>query len=170
LNLLNDQLLPVRMAEGRQALFDLPGLLALLGRAEIGGFLFLRPHQRHPWHAFCVQLAALALHRAGEADIRHPPERWRELLRGLTAEWPGDEPWQLVVADLGKPAFMQPPVPERTLADFNNAVETPDDLDVLVTSKNHGVKQGQMAGEEAIYWALALVCLQTTGVYYGQGK
>lgn len=45
----------------------------------------LRPHQRAPWHSFCVQLAALALHRARREAIPTDADIWRELLRQLTA-------------------------------------------------------------------------------------
>ena len=38
----------------------LPGVLAGLVRDEISDFPKLRPHQRHVWHAFLVQIAALA--------------------------------------------------------------------------------------------------------------
>ena len=40
-----------------------------------------------------------------------------------------------------RPAFMQPPAraAERE-KDFKSVVSTPDDLDMLVTSKNHDIK------------------------------
>jgi CRISPR system Cascade subunit CasA len=170
LNLLTDPLLPVEPADGRRISVDLPTLFELLGRDAIVGLPFLRPHQCHPWHAFTVQLAALALHRAGEDSLEHGAERWRALLRALTPEWPGDEPWHLVVEDLAAPAFMQPPVPEDTLGGFRNLIAAPDDLDVLITSKNHGVKQGQAAQASPSEWVAALVSLQTTGGFGGAGN
>ena len=43
--------------------------------------------------------------------------------------------------DLTKPAFMQPPASsEKKRADYKSAIETPDELDMLVTSKNHDLK------------------------------
>jgi CRISPR system Cascade subunit CasA len=116
------------------------------------------------------QLGALALYRADEGGVAHDAERWRAMLRGLTAEWPDDAPWRLVVEDLTRPAFMQPPVPEKTLAEFTGEADTPDDLDVLVTSKNHGVKQAATADGSPASWITALVTLQTTAVYYGNGN
>jgi len=41
------------------------GAFAALARGEAWSFPALRPHQRKPWHAFTVQVAALALIRAG---------------------------------------------------------------------------------------------------------
>lgn len=123
-----------------------------------------------PWHQFCVQLGALALHRA---DLEAPPataEEWRDLLRGLTLTWPEDEPWRLVVDDPTRPAFMQPPIAKGSANPHKTPVATPDDLDVLVTSRNHGVKQGQAADASPAAWIAALVTLQTTGGYLGAGN
>ena len=86
---------------------------------------------------FLTQLAAIALHRAGRSDPRLPEEEWRRLLLALTEGQ--HEPWSLVVDDLSMPAFFQPPVPENSLADWT-AHDSPDDIDVLVTSKKHDVK------------------------------
>ena len=78
-----------------------------------------------------MQLGALALHRSG---LEAPPgnaEQWRDLLRGLTPEWPQDEPWVLVVDDPSRPGFLQPPIPKGSADPHRTTVETPDDLDVL---------------------------------------
>ena len=131
---------------------------------------FLRPHQHAPWHSFMVQLAAIALHRGSCAGIPDEAEAWRDLLRGLTSKWPEDEPWRLVVPDVSKPAFMQPPVPAGSADPHKTAIGTPDDLDVLVTAKNHGVKQGLVADATPAAWAVALVMLQTTGGFLGAGN
>ncbi|MDF1586563.1 type I-E CRISPR-associated protein Cse1/CasA [Marinimicrococcus flavescens] len=170
MNLLTDPLLPVELA-GSETPLDLPSLLAALAREEVTGLPFLRAHQQAPFHAFCVQLAALALHhRAGQGDIPGEPEVWRDLLRRLTPQWPDDEPWRLVVADPAKPAFMQAPVPEGTADPHTRVVETPDDLDVVVTSRNHGVKQALAADAPPAAWIAALVTVQTTAGFMGAGN
>ena len=89
---------------------------------------------------------------------------------GWTADWPDDEPWCLVVDDVTKPAFMQPPVIDRKRAqDFSkkptDIIETPDELDVLVTSKNHVVKSSIAKQCGVDDWIFALVSLQTMGGY-----
>jgi CRISPR system Cascade subunit CasA len=123
-----------------------------------------------PWHAFSVQLAALALHRADRTAIPDDATAWRDLLRGLTPAWPDDAPWRLVVDDPTLPAFMQPPIPKGVQDPHKTVVETPDDLDVLVTSRNHGVKQS-IAGEATpAAWVAALVALQTSGGFLGAGN
>lgn len=170
MNLLTDPLPPILDgAERRQAL-DLPSLLAAYARDEVVDLPFLRRHQQMPWHIFCVQLAALALHRAGEEAVVDDVETWRRLLRALTPEWPEDEPWKLVVEDVTQPAFMQPPVPPGTTDPHKNPVSAADDLDVLVTSKNHGVKQAIAHSASPAAWIAALVQLQTTGGFLGAGN
>ena len=170
MNLLTNPLLPFASMKEETRATDLPGLFAHFARDEVRQLPFLRPHQEMPWHAFMVQLGALALHRSGRTDIPDDPQSWRDLLRHLTAEWPDDEPWHLVVDDLHKPAFMQPPLPEKGAEPFKSVISTPDDLDVLVTSKNFGVKQGTAAGALPASWIAALVTLQTTGGFLGSGN
>jgi len=52
----------------------LPGTLAALARDEVDDFPALRAHQGMFWHMFLVQLAALALHGAGETEIPQDEE------------------------------------------------------------------------------------------------
>ncbi|MCB9944574.1 MAG: type I-E CRISPR-associated protein Cse1/CasA [Geminicoccaceae bacterium] len=170
MNLLSDPLLPSLCGESGPQVTDLPGLFANFARDDVRELPFLRPHQQMPWHAFMVQLAALALHRSGSRDISDDPDHWREILRGLTPEWPDDEPWRLVVDDLHEPAFMQPPIPAGSADPYKSTIQTPDDLDVLVTSKNHGVKQATAENADASAWVVALVLLQTTGGFLGSGN
>lgn len=147
---------------------SLPGLLACLARDEVDSFPALRPHQAPAWHMFLVQLAALALHRAGAGELPHTEQEWAQLLRGLTLEFPEDEPWCLVVDDWSKPAFLQPPVPD--MVTLKTAVSTPDSLDLLITSRNHDLKQEVSRHAEAQDWVLALISLQTGEGYGGAGN
>jgi CRISPR system Cascade subunit CasA len=146
----------------------LPGVMAALARDEIDGFPALRPHQAMFWHMFLVQLAALALHKAGRSDAAATEEGWKVLLRGLTPDFPGDEPWRMVVDDWTKPAFMQPPVPDGV--ELGNEVPTADALDLLITSKNHDLKQSVASGGQPEDWLFALVTLQTGEGYGGSGN
>jgi CRISPR system Cascade subunit CasA len=169
-NLLADLILPY--VDGRNVAdhSDLPTLLAAYSRDAVLDLPFLRPHQHAPWHSFLAQLAAIALHRGGLDEIPGDHETWRELLRGLTAKWGNDDPWRLVVEDVTRPAFMQPPVPKSMADPHKISIETPDDLDVLVTAKNHGVKQGLVADATPAAWIAALVLLQTTVGVFGAGN
>ncbi|MEZ5936184.1 MAG: type I-E CRISPR-associated protein Cse1/CasA [Alphaproteobacteria bacterium] len=170
MNLLTDHLLPARTPDGAIISCDLPGLLASYVDDGIVDLPFLRRHQEASWHCFLVQLAALALHRAGEADIPDSADVWRSLLRRLTADWPDDEPWRLVVDDVERPAFMQPPVLMGAGDPHKAPVDTADDPDVLVTSKNHGLKQGIGGDASAEVWIVALVMLQTCSGFLGSGN
>lgn len=94
---------------------SLPSLLAAAVRDEILDLPAVRPHQRQATYAFLAQLGALALVAADRREAPREADDWATLLRALTPQWSGDEPWTLVVDDLSKPALLQPLVPEGTL-------------------------------------------------------
>lgn len=169
MNLLSEPMLPIVTERAEVERVDLPMLLAAYADDAVLDLPFLRPHQRAPWHSFCVQLAALALHRTGHDNVVSDATVWRELLRKLTADWPDDEPWRLVVEDVTKPAFMQPPVPVGSGDPHRTSIGTADDLDVLETARNHGLKQS--IGSDAIpaIWIAAIVLLQTCASYSKAG-
>lgn len=114
---------------------------------------------------FLVQLAALALHRAGKKNTPEVEQDWLDALRNLTSAFPNDEPWCLCVADRKMPAFLQPPVPNGKK--LGKAAETPDELDILITARNHAVKKHIAKQNEAEDWVFSLVSLQTTANYGG---
>lgn len=152
----------------RESLF---GVLAALARGDAWSFPALRPHQREPWHAFTVQVAAMALIRAGLDALPTEERAWRGLLLALTPDQPGGEAWELVVDDWSKPALLQPPmVVDANRADYRSRLPTPDALDMLVTAKNHDVKQERLAGASDEDWLFALVTLQTTEGFLGAGN
>jgi CRISPR system Cascade subunit CasA len=138
-NLLSEALLTWRDAQRRMHQATLPEVLARLASSELADFPCVRTHQLEPWCMFLTQLAALALHRAGQTYAAVSAEQWRGLLLALTEH--AEAPWCLVVDDLSLPAFFQPPVPEGTV-DACKVCQRPDDIDVLVTAKAHDVKTG----------------------------
>ncbi len=169
MNLLLEPLIRVAGEHRAEAALNLPGVLAGLTRDEVTSFPALRAHQRHAWHSFLVLLAAIALHRAG---LNSPPEteaEWRDLLQRLTPDYPNDEPWSLVT-ELSKPALLQPPIPSGNLAELKNRITTPDGLDMLVTAKNHDIKQAVMINATAEDWLFTLVTLQTMEGFLGAGN
>jgi CRISPR system Cascade subunit CasA len=147
---------------------SLPGVLECLARDGVDSFPALRLHQAPAWHMFLVQLAALALHRTGANQLPHTELEWAQALRGLTPDFPDDEPWSLVVDDWNMPAFLQPPVPVGVT--LKTEVSTPDSLDLLITSRNHDLKQKVARQADAQDWALAMVSLQTGEGYGGAGN
>ena len=100
------------------------------------------------------------------------PEGWEEIIRALTPDYYQDnEPWQLVVDDIRKPAFMQPPASSvDKLKDYDKFVSTPDELDIIGTSKNHDLKS--TVGDRAAIddWIFSLVALQTNSAQDGVGN
>lgn len=179
-DLLIDPLIGVRSVHGDKRL-SLPELLAALSAGHIEGYTGLRAHQADPWHVFLVQLAA-------SIQVRHPTDRlpedpgyWRDGLLDLAD---GKETaWHLVVEDVTQPAFLQHPWQSREAdaADYGISqkrgrvaidakAQTPDDLDVLVTSKNHDAKMARMGDPGAQDWLFALLTLQTTSGFLGQGN
>ena len=157
-----------RDADGAVHRGSLFGAFAALAAGEAWSFPALRAHQASAWHAFTVQVAALALIRAGRDDLPGEEAAWRELLLALADNKP--EAWELVVDDWTKPALLQPPV--ETLAnkaDFKTPpLPTPDTLDMLVTARNHDIKQERIAEASEEDWLFALVTLQTSEGYSGR--
>ena len=168
-DLLRDPLIRVRLDSGITERMSLPGIYAALVEDRVAAFPALRPHQRHAWHAFLVQLAVIVLHRAGRRTPPTEVEQWRELLQNLTSDWEAGEPWQLVVEDPRQPAFMQTPAPNE-LKSYLGRKETPDELDLLVTSKNHDLKQQIANRGNPEDWVLALISLQTMAGFMGRGN
>jgi CRISPR system Cascade subunit CasA len=165
-DLLVESIFSWRDAQRRRAKTTLPGLLARLASGELADFPRLRTHQLDPWCMFLTQLAAIALHGAGQSDPRISEDQWRHLLLARTSGT--HEPWSLTIADLSKPAFFQPSVPEGKIDSWKTC-ESPDDIDVLATAKGHDVKAGLMHGDEPEAWVYALCTLQTMQGYPGRG-
>ena len=170
-NILTDSLVRYDRSDGPRVEASLPDIYAALMADEVEAFPALRPHQRHAWHAFLVQLGAIAMHHAG---LSQPPEdagEWLRIIRGLTPDCPNDKPWQLVVDDITKPAFMQPPARSKDRdADYKSEVTTPDELDMLVTSKNHDLKSDVVVQARVDDWIFALITLQTMEGFSGAGN
>ena len=167
-NLLVDTCLRASLREGGQ-LCSLPKLFALLVAEQVEGYPALRAHQEPAWHMFLVQLGAIAMHRAGLIELPMDEIAWRDIIRALTKDaFPDDEPWRLVVEDTSKPAFLQPPVP--TEVELKDPVYTPDALDMLITTRNHDLKQSVATAAMVDDWIFALVSLQTSEGYGGRNN
>lgn len=169
-NLLDERLLHYRRTDtGARIAATLPELFVAMARDEVQDFPALRPHQRHPWHAFLVQLAAIALHRTGRTDPFSKAAEWREALLGLTPDDPDGAAWCLV-SPVNRPAFMQSPEPSGDIGSWKNRLAAADELDMLVTSKNHDLKSGRMVRSTPEEWAFSLISLQTQEGFLGAGN
>lgn len=167
LDLLKDGIFEGIDEDQQPRIWTLPALLSELARAKSVEYRNLRPQQSHAWHAFLVQIGALAVNRAGVDSLPTQTEEWRGLLLGLTNEQ--HEPWCLVVDDLRKPAFFQPPLPrDQSIEDLNNASDTPEAIGIDVTAKNHDVKRARFQVPKPDHWVYALVTLQTMQGFSGR--
>ena len=174
-SLLDEPLIRARQVDSGQTVkYSLPGLFVAMARDEVRDFPALRPHQRHPWHAFLVQLAAMALHHAGRDQPFETEQEWKDALLALTPEHPDGAAWCLI-SPHDRPAFMQAPVPSGLVNDWKSVrdkttIATPDELDMLITSKNHDLKSARMRQGEMDDWVMALISLQTQEGSMGSGK
>ena len=168
MNTLTTPLIRVQFRDGETSLSTLPGVLASAMADRIATFTALRPHQHHAWHAFLVQLGAVASIRIGNSELPEDEDAWRGLLRGLAPEYADDAPWRLITPP-SRPALLQPPPPDG-LAALKNLLTTPDQLDMLVTSRNHDLKSSVMGDSEPDDWLFALLTLQTMEGFLGAGN
>lgn len=168
-SLLDEPLIGARLADARRVHLSLPALFVALAADGLRDFPALRPHQRHPWHAFLVQLAAIALHQAGRSEPFTAEDEWTSALLALTPDDPDGAAWCLI-APPDRPALMQAPVPEGNLSAWKNTLQAPDELDMLVTSKNHDLKAARMKQSAPEDWLTALVSLQTQEGFLGAGN
>ena len=173
-NMLTDRVVSVRVSSASGGFeitsSTLPEIYDFAQRDCIQGFNSLRPHQWQAWHCLLAQLAALALVKKGTSELPQTAEQWTELLRHMTVHWPDDEPWQLIVDDWQKPAFLQMPTPAGSEQEYKQTVTASDQLDMLVTSKNHDLKTAAAQQAQAEDWLFSLVTLQTTEGFLGAGN
>lgn len=167
-DLLEEPLFTVRLARGAAWKASLTQIFEILSRKENLEFPALRPYQHHPLYALLVQLASMALCHSQEEFKPASAQLWKSCLLRLTDG--AMEPFCLVVEDLVQPAFFQPPIPEGCLDAFKKEALTPDELDVLVTAKNHDVKASKMAHPDPEHWVFSLVTLQTMEGFLGAGN
>ena len=169
-NLLDEALIRWRCAaQGDLHRSSLPVLLAALATDSVRDFPALRPHQRHPWHAFLAQLAAIALHHAGLTTPWTEPTDWHAALLALTPNDADGAAWCLVTPP-DRPALLQPPVPGEQVDDWKNVLHAADELDMLITSKNHDLKGARATCAEPDDWLFALLSLQTQEGFLGAGN
>lgn len=167
IDLLHTPCLSVVDARGARDALSLPAVLTRLGAGEELEFPALQAHQRQAWQAFLGQVGALALRRSG-GNLDQDEDTWRTDLLSLASS---PESWQLVVDDLSRPAFLQPPVPEGNLGKYKRSRPSPAILDVLIAAKNHDLKLDRFSATAAAeHWIYALVTLQTTEGFLGRGN
>jgi len=158
-----------RERDGGTVFASLPQLLVALAGDEVRDYPALRPHQRHPWHAFLVQLAAIALHKAGRAVAFETCDEWCNALLALTPDDKDGAAWCLV-SPPNRPAFLQAAVANGSVVEWTSEAFAADAIDMLVTSKNHDIKAGRAYRSQPEDWLFALLSLQTQEGFLGAGN
>lgn len=165
MNLLTEPLLRVETTTGLERM-TLPGLLAALGEDRVEALTGIQRHQEESFHVFLCSLAAAILARRDDTEPRQSEDYWRSGLRLLSGD-SGDDAWTLVVEDLGKPAFMQPPC---TGVVFSKAQVSPDVFDTTEIAKNHDVKLARGKSTEPDLWVYALISSNMNAAYSKGGR
>lgn len=168
-DLLTDPLIRTDLRSGRRAVLSLPQVYQAMMADDVTGFPALRPHQRHAWHAFLAQVGAVAMYRGGRHEPPFGAGQWQNLLTELTPGFRDRTPWHLIVDNPSQPAFMQCPAPDG-LASYKKERAAADDLDLLVTAKNHDVKSTVAVDGEVDDWVFSLVSIQTMSGFGGAGN
>ena len=168
MNLLTEPLLRVQTDTGPRSM-SLPELMEALGADHVQHLPGLQRHQEDPFHVFLCSLAAAVLARRGDINPVQPASYWESGLRALAGDQ-GDEAWTLVVDDLARPAFMQPPLPKADWGKLRLSATTPDELDLLPTAKNHDLKRARASRPHIDEWIYSLVSLQTMSGFFGRGN
>ena len=169
-SLLTEPLIRYRRAiDGGIVSANLPQLFVALVDDEVRDYPALRPHQRHPWHAFLVQLAAIALHKAGRTAVFETSHEWRDALLALTPDDPDCAAWCLI-APPDRPALLQAAVAGGSIDEWKSVAFAADEIDMLVTSKNHDIKGSRARRSQPEDWLFALLSLQTQEGFFGAGN
>jgi len=158
-----------RARDGGAVLSNLPQLFVALIADEVRDYPALRPHQRHPWHAFLVQLAAIALQKAGRTTVFETADEWRNALLALTPDDPDCAAWCLV-SPPNRPALLQAAVVDGSIDEWKSVAFAADEIDMLVTSKNHDIKGSRARRSQPEDWLFALLSLQTQEGFLGAGN
>ena len=148
---------------------SLPQLFVALAGDEVRDYPSLRPHQRHPWHAFLVQLAAIALYKAERTAAFDTEDEWRDALLALTPDDPDGAAWCLV-SPPDRPALLQAAVEGNSIDEWKSLAFAADEIDMLVTSKNHDIKGSRARRSQPEDWLFALLSLQTQEGFLGAGN
>ena len=169
-SILDDPFISVRTTDDRVQGLTLPQILEALAEDRVHSFDALQPHQRKPWFSFLVQVATIALSREGSTELYQSAEKWRQALLSLSDG--STAAWCLINDDHQQPALFQSPIPEGSIDDagFKADTPSPDDLDMLITSKTHDIKQNRIIDPDPEHWFYALMTLQTMEGFLGVGN
>ena len=160
---LDSPIFTIASSSGRRQTVSLPELFKALDAGEVDHFPLLRAHQSALWHMFLCQMGAAAVWMTDVTFVwPGSVAGWRSALLNLTD---GDEaPWRFFAKE-GEVAFLQPAF--KDLA--KGIARSPDEADILLSSKNHDIKRNVLPADDLELWFYALATLQTGAGYSGAG-
>lgn len=152
------------------------GIITELWQDNILSLDGLQTHQYQPFYCFVVQLVSMAILNSDAKDETYAYWKqldgasWKQHLLQLSNGI--ESAWNLVESDQSKPAFLQSPsAKDDTIAiTGKDYIYAPDQLDYLVTSKNHDVKMARVWKGSLESWCYALISTQTMSGYSGAGS
>jgi len=166
LNFLTESHISV-LISGKRIKMSISEILSKLSEAdEIESICFLRPHQKHAFYSFLCQLGAIAMNHTYETKIPQSKSAWEELVLGISSH----AAWHLINNNLDEPALLQPPIPKKAQNHWEKKakrIDSADEIDILVTSKNHDVKRFSLYQASPEHWFFALLTAQTMDGYCG---
>jgi CRISPR system Cascade subunit CasA len=165
MNILEDCVFEVSGPQGETATKTLPGLVAGICDGTVAELPGLRFHQRAALHTFLAQLAAGTACRVCGGILPKDEAGWRDAFLRVSAGDPA--PWDLIPKGDDKAGFMQPVLSPEDLAGMKT-FRSPQEMDVLVASKNFVIKSHVIRDPEPQDWIFALISRQTFGTYDGR--
>ena len=145
-NIITERFVRMTVADGVRSA-SLPEVFAALMTNEVEAFPALRPHQRHAWHAFLVQLGAMTMHRAGRTTP--PSARALALVTGRSARC-------FCPAHPGCARSTPPPRDTRTQPARHTAPDGQPLAPAARTRGDRGEKTGQPGPDTLSLWASAV--------------
>lgn len=166
-NLIEDRLIPVTLENGTEESHTLPSVMELLGSGKIKSFRDVKSHQVAALDLFLAHLGVLGTDTSNDGEgLKTTSEVWRVRLLNLAPK----DCWRIYSENPEDSVFMQPGMPA---AEFQKTVKnkgktfSPDEIGVLIVSKNHTVKFSAMSNPSVWHWVLALIEAQTLSGYDG---
>ncbi len=160
-------MVPIKRKSGGKALVSLPEALEALGNDDIESFLDIKSHQNPAVDLFFAHLGVLGIDIGDEGqDIVCTADVWHRRMLKIAPE----QCWDLYAEDPAASCFMQPGMSRK---DFEKTVKnkgkihSPDELGLLIVSKNHTVKFSAMPNPSPWNWIVSLIEAQTMSGYDG---
>lgn len=168
-NLLNDKIIPISRDDEEIIYVNLAELMSYLGSEDSVTLCNIKPYQRPAFHQFTVQLSVCALDKAGSNILNNSADQWRDMILSIAPEHAFD----LYSNNPEQAAFMQPPMDLTTYNEAKLNVEkhrnSPDELTVLMTAKNHSTKFSTVSSGTTWDWICSLIEFQTLSKQGGNG-